>query len=311
MTDINGLYRTDEPAMVRSAPASPRRQLPSNDNRRSAPKSPRKLSSFPSPTSSLLPIDSEEFLDDELIRYGYSIVDRMIILEDGNASTKYIIAKTPIGNEVVVDLDTQGFVSVDEEPKMYMTSVGYHDEPIDDYVVDLCENGLCIRGSDGKYIRLHTPESKDVGSRKASYPLISMSSIRLEPEVTSALVRDRSDSIISSCIECGVKANNEIRSMSQKINTTVDEYITLWSSRVSDISSTINQLEGYKNVYSKMKTLTPQESTKYQAVLSILGEEKSKLNSYTFKYNEILEVTSRLDSINDKLREMISSITTA
>jgi hypothetical protein len=307
--DITGLYRTEEPIMVRSAPSSPKRHLPTNDNKRSSPeRSSRKISSFTSPESKLISLESEEFLDEELKRYGYTISNKMIILDDGNASTQYIVAKSPRGNQVVVDLDTQGYVSVDKDPNMYMSSMSTHDDKIEDHIVDLCENGLCIRNPDGKMLNLYSAEFQDVGSSKASYPLVNMSSIRLSPEGISSIIQDKTDKIVSSCIECGLSANDELTDRSYSLNSTITMYRELYSKLIMDSTSIISQLEGYKNIYSTMNNLPEGEYAKYQTVLKILEEEKSKVNNITFKYNEVLNYSSQLKLMEDKVKKIMVNI---
>lgn len=311
------MYQTEEPNMTRSAPASPVRSLPCNDTKRMSPsRSPRRISHLPSPTSKLLsinnegsPAEEEEYLDAELNRYGYVVTDRMIVLEDGNALTRYIVARSPDGDNVVVNLDTDGFVAIDAEPKIYMPSMGVHQDALEDNVADICDNGMCIRTVDGRVLNVASSNHASVGNRRASYPMVDMSSIRKSPRDASAAIQSQGGNITAHSFNESMAVNSELYKDISGLVGSHKNYIDAYKRALANRSDDIKQLEGYRSIYSRMPTLTPQDQKKYSLTLKILEDRKAERIELLSQASEVSAMDAQIRELNKRISNMTSSLT--
>jgi len=265
-----------------------------------------------------------------LVKSGYLPVDKVLTKDDnGNLMCQYIKAVDATGRTTYVDLDCEGYVAVDPEDVAmtsatkasvvpYSARIGTYECASSDVcgVAFECDNEICtVKRSDGSMTPSETvfttssvsqkfPGHKEHGmlsNHPISYPIVSLSDIKENPERVACSVRDSHNRMRNAAFGQVNRDTTNLLESSNGLNNEVRRFDAKQKSVASKLTSTIEQLETAHEALKRKPPVTDKARANLRSVRYNLRRRHDLVTDH-LKLAEA--VNSRLDRIKELLGEV-------
>jgi len=274
-------------------------------------------------------------IEQQLIESGYLPIDKILTKdENDNLMCQYIKALDPTGRSAFVDLDCEGYVSIDPKnmsvTKMsnkasvvpYSTKIGTYDCASSEVcgVAFECDNEICtVKRSDTNlaptetvFTHVKNPLSSGhkhhgmVESHPIAYPIVSMSEIKNNPEAVTCSIKQSHASMRNVSFNQGKKETKELAVVTKDLHDEVKRYERNQNIVSTKLSKGIAELEQVYEYYKKRPPVNDKErELKRQVIFNLrkrhdLVIDHLKLSeSVNSRVNRIKELAGEIKELND------------
>jgi len=334
-SDLSSVPRSDLSSVPRSDLSSvPRSDLSSvpRSDLSSVPRS--DLSSVPRSDLSSFPEDfSAEPVEKSLLSKGWLPIDKIISEDDqGNLMCRYIKAVDPNGRTAYVDMDCEGYVTVDPENMSmvkgsghsnipYSMKVGSYESSSPDVsgVAIECDGEVCtmVRGEtdpvESVYSRVNKP-SNSVLKAPISYPIVSLKALQTDAKNTEASVKRSHDRMRNIMFGQTRNGRKNLIDATQDLKDEVDRFDKTQNVVAAKLYRTMSKLEEIRDTYIESID-GDKDKMKLEAVNFNLRKRNDltadllKLSdSVTSRINKIREIQDEIRSLNDLADRMFANV---
>ncbi len=274
-------------------------------------------------------------VEDTLIKSGYLPVDKILTKDDnGNMICQYIKAIDETGRSTFVDLDCDGYVSVDQKD---MTMVEKSNASVIPYSVKMgtyecassdvcgvafeCDNEICTLKRTNESLTptetvfTHTKTTKDVPGHKEygilnshpiPYPIVKLSEIKSNPSGVSCSIKDSHNRMRNASFGQTNKDTKDLVNAEQNLQNAVNRYNKIQTNISHSLNKTIDQLEKIHEQYKRSPPTSDKEKENIRSVHYNLRKRHDlaidylKLSeSVNSRVHRIKELTGEIESLND------------
>ena len=274
-------------------------------------------------------------IENTLIESGFLPVDKILTKDDnGNLMCQYIKAIDETGRSAFVDLDCDGYVSVSPEDATmtektnasvvpYSVKMGTYECASSDVcgVAFECDNEICtLKRSDESLaptetVFTNTKASLDSSGHKhhgmldshpISYPIVSMSDIKANPNQVACSIRDSHNRMRNAAFGQTNKHTSDLLKAEKRLQNEVSRYNKIQKKVSNSLNKTIAQLESIHGQYKKSPPESDIERENVRSVQFNLRKRHDMVVDY-LKLSEsvnsrvarIEELTGEIQSLND------------
>jgi hypothetical protein len=332
-SDLSSVPRSDLSSVPRSDLSSvPRSDLSSvpRSDLSSVPRS--DLSSVP--RSDLSSDFSEEAVEKSLVSKGWLPVDKIISEDDqGNLMCRYIKAVDPNGRTAYVEMDCEGYVTVDPENMSLVKGSGFSNVPYsvkmgsyESSVPDVngvaieCDGEVCtmVRGEtdpvESVYSRVNK-SSNSVLKAPISYPIVSMKALQTDNKTIEENVKRTHDRMRNIMFGQTRNGRKNLTEATQDLKDEVDRFDKTQNTVASKLYRTVAELEQIRDSYLSSPIRNATEQMKLDVINFNLRKRNDltadllKLSdSVTSRVSKIREIQDEIRSLNDLADRLFANV---
>ena len=289
------------------------------------------------------PLDSEENVEETLIKSGYVPVDKVLTKDDnGMLMCSYLKAMDATGRGVFVDLDCEGKVDVDpSQMKVSELSdativplsvkMGTYDCAKNDVcgvAFDCGENGICTMSrSDASMepkeaVFSHTKLSPDFEGHKehgmlsnhpVSYPIVSMTAIKKYPKRVECSIKDAHDRMRNVAFGQSLHDTKALVDSSKDLHNEVLRHQANHEFIASGLNKSIADLEGHHENY-RGSDLADDKKTLRSIHYNLRKRHDMTVDHLRFneainsRLERIRELTAEIAVLNDQIERIFKGV---
>jgi prefoldin subunit 5 len=266
-------------------------------------------------------------VEQELYKAGFYPEDKIITTdEDGERHVRYIKTATKMGQTVLVELDTKGYVVVDPKDHSvlesktvnvvpYSLKVGTQQCMGNDVsgVAFICKEGICtiVRNDTGQpeeknytFIEKVADKAVLVDGSPIAYPIVKLSEIRANCALVLKSIDDSTRRIRNASYKAVsedlAKTEQAIKSLDKNFET----FKKLRDQAASQLATTIRQLEGFNQCFIRTPPICEAEKAKYRRVIDNLRIRHEKVV-------ELLKISEKVAAKKDEIAALCKEIGSA
>ena len=277
-----------------------------------------------------------------LTESGYLPVDKILTKdENGNLMCQYIKSVDATGRTSFVDLDCEGYVSVD--PKDMTMVNGSNNASVVPYSVKMgtyecassdvcgvafeCDNEICtLKRADDSLVpseTVFTQSATEVGHKKhgildnhpISYPIVSLSDIKSDPERVACSIKDAHDRMRNASFGQVSQETSGLVGATKSLNNEISRFNANQKAISASLTNTISQLEKIHNQYKKSPPVSDHERSKLRSVHYNLRKRHDMVvdhlklsESVNSRVDRIRELSGEVKALNDYTEKLFAGL---
>jgi hypothetical protein len=274
---------------------------------------------------------------------GYLPVDKILTKDDNNMlMCQYIKAIDSTGRTTFVDMDCEGFVSVDKDTMTmakvsnasivpYSMKMGAYECASSDVcgVAFECEDGICtvkrshsdLNPSETVFAQVHSPKSEGHKSHgllyghPVPYPIVTLSDIKENPNQVSCSIKDSHNRMRNISFNQANKDTKELLAATNELNQEVQRFDNNQKVISSKLSTTIKQFEDLHDHFKRHPPTTDKKKELQRSVHYNLRKRNDMVIDH-IQYSEavnsriekIKELTGEIRNLNDYAEQLFSGL---
>ena len=263
----------------------------------------------------------DEIVENELMKYGYSIVSKILIDEDNGKQCKYIKAVNRLGQVLLVDLDMYGVViSSAKDLTMVKSSSGISRNyslkvgELDCMKLSgcnlgfICENNLCVMQNDDgdirennyEFVKPFTQKEVIISDSPIAIPVVHLSEIRANNLLVTKNINTLTKKLRANAYEHNCKLLKEDGDKLQDVMKCYNTYIQTMKEQKQRLMDSIKELESYLVMYDKKRSKCEWdqvEAEKVKEITANLALRTAKLNELMRSIKSVADTSRQLDIV--------------
>ena len=284
----------------------------------------------------------DKSVEQMLTESGYLPVDKILTKdENGNLMCQYIKSVDATGRTSFVDLDCEGYVSVD--PKDMTMVNGSNNASVVPYSVKMgtyecassdvcgvafeCDNEICtLKRADDSLTpseTVFTQSATEAGHKKhgmldnhpISYPIVSLSDIKANPERVACSIKDAHDRMRNASFGQVSQDTSGLVSATKSLNNEISRFNTNQKAISASLTNTIAQLEKIHAQYKKSPPSSDHERSKLRSVHYNLRKRHDMVvdhlklsESVNSRVDRIRELSGEVKALNDYTEKLFAGL---
>ena len=278
-----------------------------------------------------------------LTESGYLPVDKILTKdENGNLMCQYIKSVDATGRTSFVDLDCEGYVSVDPKD-MTMVNSGSNNASVVPYSVKMgtyecassdvcgvafeCDNEICtLKRADDSLVpseTVFTQSATDAGHKKhgmldnhpISYPIVSLSDIKANPERVACSIKDAHDRMRNASFGQVSQDTSGLVNATKSLNNEISRFNANQKAISASLTNTIAQLEKIHAQYKRSPPTSDHERAKLRSVHYNLRKRHDMVvdhlklsESVNSRVDRIRELSGEVKALNDYTEKLFAGL---
>jgi hypothetical protein len=263
----------------------------------SRPPTPRPLRGAPHACSRPPEVAEGVNVEQELSRSNYKPYDKVFFQNsEGQTEAKYIKAINELGQRVFVELDTDGYVSIQEGglPMQVSREAKFLPASLKQGVMQCsgtniagvafeCTEGICtmtrnvdtMESNEENFTYASGPSGRQASP--ITYPIIRLSEIKANPRLILRNTDEALRRLRNTTFRHAQEEFTKTQKLSQDITGAIDQFYQKILASTQSLAKSIDELEGYNQVYLEHAPVEPEQKRNAQAIMDNLLVRHDKM----------------------------------
>lgn len=271
----------------------------------------------------------DNIVENELLRCGYTIINKIIVNDGGIRQCSYIRCTNKLGQMLLVELNVPGVVLESNKDLTIVRTVTGSSRNYSLRVSEaecaklsgcnvgfVCTDGICILENDdnGDIVEQNYEFVKEFARREVviddavvAVPIVHLSDIRANNNLVLQRVNEMTKSLRKRAFELATRQLNETRNKIDRAGKEFNKYMSVLDSKKKLLMRTINEFERYSIDYERLRCkckegILPQvQLEKHKEVVTNLVLRSEKVGEMLKSIRVVNNLHRQLDNVNLEL----------